>query len=475
MREHQLIDIEEILVNPENPRHTQIMIADELFIMQQLVRNSREAKTMHKLISDIYTNGWYPQSIVTVTYDKEKEKFIAWDGNRRLTAMKILKTPQLVDSFKNFSYAQVRSIYAMSAGIQGEDYFQIPCYVADSFEDCAGYIRNVHTTDTGALKWDTSSIKRFEDKMGVKNIFSQLQGYCVNAFKEIGEGFSVNKFEKIVSSKIGKEYLDITFDNNILMPLSSIDELDKKVSRIVKDIIDGKVTGNTIKNKTNIEKYLYGNIEECNRDNKTKNEPNLEKKNNNEQMELSIDNLIRNKTKENNKQNTTENKDFKSNNIRLTRKDNSILFRNINYQNLKYSNERAKGIKNLCYEIQHLSFGNLYKTYPISYCFLIRSLLEQSCIYFLINKGKWDKWKKGNNNIDLRLEKIISKISIDKQNLIDDDTISRAWETCFNNEGMKNYLDLVIHHPYKVIANVDAIKTIADMGMFAIIQYFINN
>lgn len=39
MREHQLIDIEEILVNPENPRHTQIMIADELFIMQQLVRN----------------------------------------------------------------------------------------------------------------------------------------------------------------------------------------------------------------------------------------------------------------------------------------------------------------------------------------------------------------------------------------------------------------------------------------------------
>lgn len=94
---------------------------------------------------------------------------------------------------------------------------------------------------------------------------------------------------------------------------------------------------------------------------------------------------------------------------------------------------------------------------------------------FLINKGKWDKWKSANNDLDLRLEKIISKISVDKQNLIEDDTISRAWETCFNNEGMKNYLDLVIHHPYKVIANVDAIKTISDMGMFAIIQFFINS
>lgn len=475
MREHQLIDIEKILVNPENPRHTQIMIADELFIMQQLVRNSKEAKAMHKLISDIYTNGWYPQSIVTVTYDEKKEKFVAWDGNRRLTAMKILKNPKLVESFKYFSYTQIRSIYAMSAGIQGEEYFQIPCYVADSFEACSGYIRNVHTTDTGALKWDTASIKRFEDKMGVKNIFSQLQGFCKKAFNGVDNNFSVNKFEKIVSSKVGKNYLNISFDNNVLMPLSSINELDKKVLRIVQDIVSGKITSNTIKNNANIEKYLYGNIENNASerfDNKDKINENSENKN--EQMEIFSNNS---EEKHNNANETAIkiNESIAFNKIRLTRKDNSILFKNINCSKLKYSNERAKGIKNLCYEIQHLSFGNLYKNYPISYCFLIRSLLEQSSIYFLINKGKWEKWKSANNNFDLRLEKIINKISIDKQNLIDDDTISRAWETCFNNEGMKNYLDLVIHHPYKVIANVDAIKTITDMGIFAIIQFFINS
>ena len=67
MIEYQLIDTDRILVNPENPRHVQIMIEDELFVMQQLVRNNKEAKAMHKLISDIYTNGWYLPSIVTVT------------------------------------------------------------------------------------------------------------------------------------------------------------------------------------------------------------------------------------------------------------------------------------------------------------------------------------------------------------------------------------------------------------------------
>ncbi len=478
MREHQLIDIEKILVNPENPRHTQIMIADELFIMQQLVRNPKEAKAMYKLINDIYTNGWYPQSIITVTYDKKKEKFVAWDGNRRLTAMKILKRPQLVESFKYFSYTQIRNIYAMSAGIQGEEYFQIPCYVADSFKECSGYIRNIHTTDTGALKWDTASIKRFEDKMGAKNIFSQLQGFCKKAFEGIDNNFSVNKFEKIVSSKIGKEYLNISFDNNVLIPFSPINELDKKVLRIVQDIANGKITSNTIKNSANIEKYLYGNIEKVsNKSFANRDKINENTKNRNEQMEIASNN-IEEKHSNANESELTKNKINESisyNKIRLTRKDNSILFKNINCRKLKYSNERAKGIKNLCYEIQHLSFGNLYKNYPIAYCFLIRSLLEQSSIYFLINKGKWEKWKKANNNLDLRLEKIINKISIDKQNLIEDDTILRAWETCFDNEGVKNYLDLVIHHPYKVIANVEAIKTITDIGIFAIIQFFINS
>ena len=449
MKEHQLIDIEEILVNPENPRHTQIMMPDEVFIMQQLLRNPREATAMHKLISDIYTNGWYAQSIVTVTYDDKKGKFVAWDGNRRLTAMKILKNPKLIESLKYFSYTQIRSIYAMSANIQGEDFFEIPCYVALSFEECANYIRNIHTSDTGALKWDTASIKRFENKLGIKNIFAQLQGFCPKAFSAIDNEFSVSKFERIVSSKVGKEYLDIDFSSNVLMPLSSMDELDKKVSKIVQDISEGKVTTEVIKNNENIKKYLY--------------------------QQENHDKVI--------KEDSTNKEDFKQldllktnkkRNVRLIKKDETILFRNINCKNLNYSNERAKGIKRICYEIQYLSIGGLYKKCPIAYCFLIRSLLEQSCIYFLINKGKWEKWKSENNNIDLRLEKIISRISKDKQNLIFDDTISRVWEICFNNEGTKNYLDLVIHHPYKVVANTEAIKAITDMGLFAIIQFLIS-
>lgn len=492
IKEYQMIDVDKIMVNPENPRHNPVLILDETFIMQQLVTNAREANSMYKLISDIYKDGWYAQSIITVVYDENSDKYVAWDGNRRTTALKILKYPELLDAFNHFSYTQIRGIKNLSKNIKDKSFFQIPCYVSPSFEECKGYIRNIHTNDTGALRWDAASIKRFEQKLGIKNIFTQLQGYCPKAFANLRREFPVSKFEKIVSSKIGRQYLEIDFTNNILTCLSPIEDLERKVSKIINDINSDKITTETIKNIKNIKEYLY---------------PESEGKDEIADIIVS-NNVIYNKDKDEHFQQTdmfsgydsgylNVNKSEDNNNVnrikkiayskinmneisnlnntpKLIRKNQDILFKNIDISKLNMKNERSIGIRDLCYEIRSLSYCNNYKRYPISYCFLIRSLLEQSTIYFLMNKGKWEGLKKGNNNKDLKLEGIIRYISKNKENIIEDSTIIKCWGDCFDKSGTKNYLDLVIHHPYRVIANVEAIKLITDIGMFAIIQYLIS-
>lgn len=468
--EHILIEVDNILVNEENPRHDPVIGLTQTFIMQQLIRNRKEANAMYKLITDIFREGWFPQSIVTVTFNDAEKKYIAWDGNRRITALKMLKNPEITQVFKEFTHSQRIGIYNMSKGIKDESFFKIPCYVAQSFEECAGYIRSIHTTDTGALRWDSSAIKRFENKLGIKNLFAQLQGYCKTAFDNVNGDFPVSKFERIVSSKVGKKYLDIEVIDGNLTCLSSVEILDEKVKRIIKDIIDGKVTTMTIKNNDNISKYLNG--EKCDESTKSYLEGNQDnfKETDDKNVQLSLyDNNFDEK-----------NRNTKSNIIgrlrkKFIRKDDNIQFCKINISKLNAKNERSMGIRNLAYEIQRLSFGNEYKKYPISYCFLIRSLLEQACIYFLINNKKWAKLKEDNNNRDLKLERIIEYISRNKILLLKDDTIFRCWETCFNSEGTKNYLDLVIHHPYRIRANIDAVKALADMGLYAIIQYLIEN
>ena len=70
------LSIDEICVNPENPRHEIVMDLGENFIMQQLVKTRKDAQAMYKLICDIYEAGWFPQSIVTVTYDEQNVQII---------------------------------------------------------------------------------------------------------------------------------------------------------------------------------------------------------------------------------------------------------------------------------------------------------------------------------------------------------------------------------------------------------------
>ena len=158
-------------------------------------------------------------------------------------------------------------------------------------------------------------------------------------------------------------------------------------------------------------------------------------------------------------------------NIRM---EDTIIFSNINIDNLDFNNERASGIKSLAYEIQRSSRKNGYKYYPISYCFLLRALLEQTSIYFLINTHKWGKLINGKNR-DLNLGEIIKYITNDADNLFSDDiNVKRIWNIVFDTQTNKDYLDLVIHHPYKIYPNIEYIKTLSDIGLFAIIQYFID-
>ena len=121
-----------------------------------------------------------------------------------------------------------------------------------------------------------------------------------------------------------------------------------------------------------------------------------------------------------------------------------------------------------------MCINNHNKKYSISFAFLVRALLEQSAIYFLINKNMWDKLKKRYAGNDLKLEQIIKEIERRKSSLFDKNTL-RCWETFNDNTSTKDYFDMIVHHPYLIRANISTINNISDNGLFAIIQFFIDN
>ena len=89
----KILKVSELFLDESNPRFPE-------------VRNQRDAieamledqgDKVANLAMDIYSNGLNPSSRLIVF--KEKNRFTDGDGNRRLTALKILETPSLADSY----------------------------------------------------------------------------------------------------------------------------------------------------------------------------------------------------------------------------------------------------------------------------------------------------------------------------------------------------------------------------------------
>lgn len=485
--ELQIIKVDDIMINPENPRHNEVQLSipemGEELIMKQLVRDKETANKMFDLIKSIYEAGFIPSLAVILEYKENIHKYIPWDGNRRITALKILKNPNVMQNLKYFTHTQINTVFEFSKKVQ-EDFFEVSAYIVQSFEEAAPMIKAIHTTASGAMQWDRIMIKRFEQKLGLKNIITQAQDLLPNVFKDLPNNFPTSILDKILESKEGKKFLNIDNIDNILTFTSSMNDTEEKLKKIVNDIKAGNINSKNVQSNKKIREYL--------------NKDNITDSNNEESIQI--------KDKVINTLDNTHNgiKDYKSkisegehqnpdsvNNVEQIslseldvktilptksniKKDDNIIFSNIKIDNLDYNNERASGIRALASEIQRSSRTNGYKYYPISYCFLLRALLEQTSIYFLINENKWINLVSGKNR-DLNLGEIIKYITNNTDKLFTDNiNIQRSWNIVFDSETTKDYLDLVIHHPYKIYANIEYIKTLSDIGLFAIIQYFID-
>lgn len=470
----QIIKIEDIMINPGNPRHNDVQLSmlefGEELIMKELIRSKETANKMFNLIKSIYESGFIPSLAVILEYREDLKKYIPWDGNRRITAMKILKNPAIMENLKYFSISQVVTVSEYSRKVQ-EDFFEVTAYIVRDFKEAAPMIKSIHTTASGALQWDRIMIKRFEQKLGLKNILTQVQDAFPSVFKNLPDNFPTAVLEKIIESREGKKFLEIDNIDSMLTFTHSMDATEEKLKKIVKDMKAGKVNTRTVQTNKKFKEYLNQEevveptIEEIQKAHDKKKVEDIKTKvdlpiSNDDAIQVKLEELVVS-TEE-----TTTHLPIK--------KENRIAFANIDIRNLDFSNERARGIEKIACEVQLFSRRKDYKYYPYAYCNSLRQLLEQTSIYFLMNRNKWEMLKRGKNR-DLNLGEIIKYITNHVDHLfLDNVKMKRIWKIVFASQTSKDYLDLVVHQPHEVEANMEYIKTISDIGMFAIVQYFIN-
>lgn len=393
------IKITNLFLDPENirlqvARKTQDSLINDLFINENAMQ----------ILESIAINGFFPDEPPVAV--EEDDKIIVIDGNRRVSALKVLNRPILVPSKEKKIKGMLKDI--------SSDIKEIEVIIAPERESIRHFLASKHTQNTkrpwrplrqayfykaelqrgktiNELKTEYPSvdIPKFIKLLNMHKIAKSYKYEAGNIEKKVHNDrlFPASTIERLYSDKQVRDFLGFDFTKNGEVKIRiSKKEFDKGYKKIIADVIEKTVDSRALNNETNRKTYLD-----------------------------SFQKADIPKKKKGSK--VTTSKDFKELTLQTTTIRNKLAPKDIKFS------LQAPGVKRMLVELQ----GIVYKTYPNATHDLLRSFLECSLkAYFyqtrktipkkgkyvflhnVLNEFKKEMDQKGNNELSQVTQRIIS-------------------------------------------------------------------
>lgn len=245
-------------------------------IIEYLINNEK----IYDLAIDIVTKGYFLNELPIVT--KENGKYNVLEGNRRVSALKLLINPDLIKSS-----IRKNNIKKHLKNFNLEDIEKIECIIAPTREDADVMIVNRHTGGSVVERWDKTKQDRFIsnrfkagesiDEMASKftmsksDIKKSIKRY--NVYEELTNlelddsikkklldetTFSMTNIERAYEFKEGIEFMGFEFDNNNYSIRKKLpkDEFIKRMSRIAADAVQGNLNSRILNTESDKKRYF---------------------------------------------------------------------------------------------------------------------------------------------------------------------------------------------------------------------------
>lgn len=248
---YKTIEIEDLYVNPDNYRYVE-EVQDEVcaIIAMFNVNVGDSKKEMINLANDIIIDGLNPFEMPIVCYDEEVGKYIVYDGNRRITCLKLMTQYNgNIDIQKEIP--SVAEIYKLK--YNGDH--SIQCVVYEEADDAIHFLNKIHNdinNGIGRKQWDSQAKMKANAAYGNKTksyaiveFLKQNPNTSSELLDKIKSNRWISKLERVVSFSLFRDTYNIKFDNNSNMSYSDTEnQVLKMLSKLVDDIITNTATGN---------------------------------------------------------------------------------------------------------------------------------------------------------------------------------------------------------------------------------------
>lgn len=241
MIETNYFQIEDLVVNAENDRHG--ILKNELEAVNWLLKNKRDA--MRSLAKDIAEQKRiYEPPLIKKTGNK---KYTVFDGNRRITCLKLLL------GFFNDLFLEDKEYYdKLSQDYNCKDDLpkQIQCQISDDQDEIDTIIQRRHApTNTGEkrINWSPYEKENFLERTGRSNKINfakKIQDMLHReGFLNENESIKSSTFNRLFSSNLLRERVGLTIKNNdIYFLIQDRNKIMTVLSYIARLLNSGKIT-----------------------------------------------------------------------------------------------------------------------------------------------------------------------------------------------------------------------------------------
>ncbi len=155
MKNFKMLNINELKLDKQNPRLPITILPREKNIIEYLAKKTN----IEDLMISISTNNFFKGETIVVT-PTENGKYIVLEGNRRLTALRLLQDPTLAGDISSIKKIWEKAQYKP---------VKIWAYIVDTRENALQYLGFRHIS--GVQRWDPMAKARY-----LKLLFDQIPG-----------------------------------------------------------------------------------------------------------------------------------------------------------------------------------------------------------------------------------------------------------------------------------------------------------
>lgn len=258
------IPLSKLLMDHDNPRHPNKLNSQREIIEWMKSGDKKIGERVFDLAKDIAAHGLSPTERVMVR-ENDDGTYTVWEGNRRLTALKLLNNPSTAPDVNKWQEKYKK----LKAANGFRPIKKVPCVIVNDEDVAFHFIENKHLNNNGGagvVTWGSEEKARHERRRtGTSRLGKALAllEHVRNSLaydeitKELADrGFPITTLDRLLGDKLFREFLGLTLteDGELAFNLEP-GESAKPIRKIINDFGGGKYNVRDVINKEEREKY----------------------------------------------------------------------------------------------------------------------------------------------------------------------------------------------------------------------------